>query len=200
MSEPNIWAIVIPAASGIAGAFLGAWLSRWNEQRKQRLEFAAQQLREFYSPILATRTHIRAVSVLRLRIEQAHGALGSIPSPRATEDLHLKYSKQQSHHAEAQQLAQFNNTQFETVLLPLYEKMLATFQDKYWLADETTRPHYQVLLEYVELWKRHLAKTIPGEVLTTFDVREHTLEPFYENLDRQFSDRQKMLKMADPSA
>jgi hypothetical protein len=52
------------------GAFLGAWLSRWNEQRKQRLDFARQQLSEFYSPMLSLRTHILFLTKLRVRIEE----------------------------------------------------------------------------------------------------------------------------------
>jgi hypothetical protein len=195
----NAWAIVVPAASGLAGAFLGAWLSRWNEQRKQRLDFAAQQLREFYSPLLSIRTHVRALSELRLRIEKSHAALGTTwPGEYGEGAAAMLLSKQVAHSKEAKQLVEFNNEQFRTVLLPQYEKMLAIFQDKYWLADETTRPHYQALLRYIELWKRFLAKTIPGEILTTFDVRESELHPLYENLERQFEIRQRMLKTANP--
>ena len=77
--------------------------------------------------------------------------------------------------------------------------MLTIFQDKYWLADTSTRQHYQALLQYVELWKRFLEKTIPDDVITTFDVREHRLEPLYQNLEEQFDRLQRVLQQADLS-
>jgi len=196
-SDPNIWSVSVPAASGLAGAFLGAWLSRWNEQRKQRLEFCAQQLREFYSPVLAIRTHIRALSELRLRIEKTHSALGK-PWPDTT--TRVDAIEQSAHSVEAKELIEFNNEQLRTVLLPQYEKMLAIFQEKYWLAEESTRPHYQALLQYIELWKRFLTKDHSKDVIVTFDVREAELHPLYENLEAQFEKLQRMLRLADPSS
>src|SRR5580693_6658886 len=62
---PNFWLIAIPAASGLTGVVVGALFTRWNDKRKQKLEFVAQQLREFYSPLLGFRTHILSVSELR---------------------------------------------------------------------------------------------------------------------------------------
>ena len=203
MPDTNLWAVAVPAASGIAGAFLGAWLSRWNEQRKQRLEFAGQQLREFYSPMLSIRTHIRALSELRIRIEQSHAALSPSDEPfSSNEDPRVRAlerrSREQAHIGDARKLLEFNDQQFRSIMLPQYERMLMVFQEKYWLAAETTRARYPDLLQYVELWKRFLAGTIPGEVLTTFDVREDQLRPLYENLEAEFEARQRMLRLADP--
>lgn len=198
-SEPSFWAIAVPATAGLAGAFLGAWLSRWNEQRKQRLEFCSQQLRELYSPLLAIRTHIRTLSELRLRIDQTHQATTKWREPADIDELLRQQGRHPAQMVEAKQLVEFNTEQFRTVLLPQYERMLSVFQDKYWLADATTRQHYQALLQYVELWKRFLAKTIPDDVITTFDVRESQLQPFYENLEEQFDRLQRILQQADVS-
>lgn len=204
-AEPSFWSIAVPAASGligaVGGAFWGAWLSRWNEQRKQRLEFCAQQLRDLYSPLLATRTHLRALGKLRLRIEETHMAFrGNLVRPTTREEAMEEQSRRSSHTAEARKLIEYNNEQFKTVLLPQYQRMLGLLQDKYWLADESTREHYQALLQYVEVWRRFTEKSIPDDVILTFDVREKELYPLYENLKDQFERLQLALKLADPDA
>ena len=119
--------------------------------------------------------------------------------PANADELYRQQARQPIRLAEAKQLVEFNNEQFRKVLLPQYERMLTIFQDKYWLADTSTRQHYQALLQYVELWKRFLEKTIPDDVITTFDVREHRLEPLYQNLEEQFDRLQRVLQQADLS-
>jgi len=119
--------------------------------------------------------------------------------PANADELYRQQARQPIRLAEAKQLVEFNNEQFLKVLLPQYERMLTIFQDKYWLADTSTRQHYQALLQYVELWKRFLEKTIPDDVITTFDVREHRLEPLYQNLEEQFDRLQRVLQQADLS-
>ena len=63
--DPSIWTIAGPALA-LGGVLIGLWWSRRNEVKKQRLEFANQQLRDFYSPILAVRKRIRTLSELRV--------------------------------------------------------------------------------------------------------------------------------------
>ena len=58
----SVWAIIVPAIAGLlagfGGAFFASWLTRRNDVLKQRLDFAAQQIRELYSSLLGSRTHI----------------------------------------------------------------------------------------------------------------------------------------------
>ena len=60
--------IGIPAASGLGGVMLGAWLSGKRETRQRQLEFIKKQLRDFYSPLLGIRSEIRMRSELRVKI------------------------------------------------------------------------------------------------------------------------------------
>ena len=55
-------------------------------------------------------------------------------------------------------------------------------RENLWLADPDTREHYQHLLEFVELWDRWLAKSIPAEVIERLEHSEENLKPFYEHL------------------
>ncbi len=51
--------IGIPAASGLIGVTLGAWLSARREIKQRQLAFVERQLRDFYSPLLGIRNEIR---------------------------------------------------------------------------------------------------------------------------------------------
>jgi len=60
------------------------------------------------------------------------------------------------------------------------------FQEKIWLAEETTRERFQKLTVYVELWERGLNRAIPVEVVAWLNVREAGLLPLYEDLEQTF--------------
>jgi hypothetical protein len=204
--DPTFWTIAVPAASGLTGAlggaFLGAWLSRWNEQRKQRLDFAAQQMREFYSPMLGLKTHISSLSELRMRIEdtaQEVLALHPVPTPPSARPPELNESRKNGV-AVHNGVIEYDNEQFRTELLPLYEEMLRVFSEKYWLADPDVQKQYARLVEYVELWKRILANAIPPEVVVAMRVEEKKLRPLYDALQVQFGRRQRMLDLQSQPA
>lgn len=191
--DPTFWTVAVPAVSGLTGAlggaFLGGWLSRWNEQRKQRLDFATQQMREFYSPMLGLSTHISSLSVLRERIEDtAQEAPPTVPGRPSERPLEAGAEREKRAGA-----VEYDNEQFRTVLLPLYEEMLRVFSEKFWLADADVQQQYARLVEYVELWKRLLAKAIPPEVVVAMGVEEKKLRPLYDALQIQFQRRQRML-------
>jgi hypothetical protein len=195
----TFWDILIPAASGIAGVVVGGVFTRSNDKRKQKLEFVAQQLREFYAPLLGLRTHIRSMSELRERISAtADGAwMKLVDEAQQSGGVPAVQALRQQRFPEFQAIIQFDNTQFRSTLHPLYKEMLAVFRDKYWLAQPSTRPHYATLLEFVELWERHLHRTLPPEVVVALGVREKVLEPLYENLGEQFEWLQTMLQRAE---
>lgn len=203
---PNVWAIVIPAASGLTGAlggaFFASWLTRRNERRKQRLEFASQQLRELYSPLVGIRAHIRSLSVLREKVfNHADLAWQTLVEEARERGGPTEIQKLRAERwAEYETIITDSNDHFRKVVMPLYEQMLTTFRDKYWLAEPSTQKHFAALLEFIELWNRHLARTIPPEVITLLNVRERELDPLYKDLDDQFALRQEMLRSADPDA
>lgn len=62
---------IISAASGLGGVLIGASLTARTERRRLKLGFVEKRLTEFYSPMLGLRKGIRAISELRVKIEQA---------------------------------------------------------------------------------------------------------------------------------
>jgi hypothetical protein len=158
---------IISAVFGLGGVFLWAWLSSRNEQRRQRRDFIEKQVQELYSPLLNIRRQVRALSELRARA--AAEAVWS--AERSTVFEVIVHDK---------------NDQWKRELLPCYKAMLQIFQEKIWLAEETTRERFQKLTVYVELWERGLNRAIPVEVVAWLNVREAGLLPLYEDLEQTF--------------
>ena len=54
----------------------------------------------------------------------------------------------------------------------------------------------------MELWRRFIEKSIPDDVILTFDVRESESElyPLYEDVEAQFERLHQALRLADPDA
>lgn len=192
--------IALPVLAGFAGAFLGAWLTRVNDQRKQRLNFAEQQLREFYSPLLGIRTHIHTLAELRVRVEDvADSVWGTlVTEAQSTGGAQAVSALRKEKWEGFEKIITADNERFRQTLMPLYIQMLTTFREKYWLADKSTRAHFGALLEFVELWQRWLNREIPPDVITKLDVREGKLDILYQDLDSRFEGLQKALKTARP--
>jgi hypothetical protein len=158
---------------------------------QRRNAFIEKQLSEFYSPIAGYRKRIRTKSELREKISSAANeawqelcARDSEAGIRTTQEQFAPYKK----------IIEYDNHQFREELLPLYEKMLDLFTEKYWLADADTRAYYQGFLEYVEIWKRFLAEAIPVEVVTKLGHTEKTQHPFYDHLEQRISALQTEVK------
>jgi hypothetical protein len=81
----------------------------------------------------------------------------------------------------------YNNKQWEEVLVPMYRKMRDQFSTHMWLAEPSTLKHFPKLVEFVEMWDRHLAKSIPGEVVDAVGHSEKDLVPFYDDLQENFN-------------
>ena len=179
---------LISAASGLGGVFLGAWLSGHNEQRRRKLDFVEKQLQELYSPLLSIRKQVRALSELRVRVAtEAAGVWQELcreARERGGPEALKKLSAERSAAFDA--ITEYENHQWRNELLPCYKQMLQIFQEKFWLAENSTREQFQKLIVYIELWDRALNKTIPGEVVARLNVREVELEPLYEDLEQTF--------------
>ena len=192
--------IAVPVLAGFTGAFLGAWLTRINDQRKQRLNFAEQQLREFYSPLLGIRTHIRTLSELRVRVGDVADNVWStlIDEAKSAGGGQAVSTLRKEKWEGFEKIITADNERFRQALMPLYVQMLTIFREKYWLADKSTRAHFGALLEFVELWQRWLNREIPPDVITKLDVREEKLDILYRDLDARFEALQKVLRTARP--
>jgi hypothetical protein len=147
---PNFWLIAIPAASGLTGVVVGALFTRWNDKRKQKLEFVAQQLREFYSPLLGFRTHILSVSELREVVRGKASVVWGDMLEEAKQRGGQPALEQlrQDRWPEFEKLLKVGDEQFRDELLPLYKKMLETFLDKYWLWHKPDLPERPLFVGY----------------------------------------------------
>ena len=72
--------------------------------------------------------------------------------------------------------------------MPAYSQMAKLFRENLWLADPDTREHYERLIEFIELWIRWLAKSIPGEVIKQLEHSEERLKPFYDHVRQRHDD------------
>lgn len=188
---------IISAASGLGGVLIGASLTARTERRRLKLAFAEKRLTEFYSPMLGLRKGIRAISELRVKIEQASdsgwrevaGSMGDEQfEPGATEKRFAPYEKS----------VEYDNKQFKEELLPEYEKMVSMFREKMHLAYPDTAEHFGKLVEFVAIWKRHLDGSLPPEALPHLDHTEENLRPLYESLQRRHDELVEKIASADP--
>jgi hypothetical protein len=177
---------MISAVSGLGGLFLWAWLSSCHEQRRQRRAFIERQVREFYSPLLNVRRQVRALCEVRghTAAEGVWAELRHAASERGGREALQRLSPGRSAVFEA--IVHDKDDQWKKELLPCYKAMLQIFQEKMWLAEETTRERFQKLTVYVELWERGLNRAIPVEVIAWLNVREADLVPLYEDLEQTF--------------
>ena len=178
--------VALPIISAIGGVFLWAWLSSCQEQRQQRRAFIEKQVQELYAPLLNILRQVRALCEVRRHTaaegvwaELCHEA-GERGGPEALQRLSAERS------TVVRTIARDKDDQWKKELLPCYKAMLQIFQEKIWLAEETTRERFQKLTTYVELWERGLNRAIPVEVIAWLNVREADLAPLYEDLEQTF--------------
>lgn len=178
--------LTISAVSALGSVFLWAWSSDRIDQRRRRRNFIEKQVQELYSPLLNIRRQVRALSELRERAtaEGVWEELCHEASERGGPEALQRLSAERSTVFEV--IVHDKNDQWKRELLPCYKAMLQIFQEKIWLAEETTRERFQKLTVYVELWERGLNRGIPVEVIARRNVREAELLPLYEDLELTF--------------
>lgn len=185
------WAISIgvPALAGLAGVVIGTFLTGRRERNQRRLAFVEKQLKDFYSPMLGLRNEIRMRSELRVRISNTADDVWRELCERERQiDVEALSDLSDTRFPEFAKVIDYNNKQLQEELLPAYRQMAELFRKNLWLADLDTRAHYQHLIEFIDLWDRSLAKSIPGEVIQRLGHSEENLNPFYEHLARRHDD------------
>jgi hypothetical protein len=193
----TLLASLLPALFGLAGVALGAWLIQRRERIQRQLAFVERQLREFYSPLWGLRREIEVRSELRVRIQDAAAAtwseLTNVPceNPAVAREL-------DEQHSAFQRLIEYDNDAFKQDLLPGYRKMAMIFRENLWLADPDTQEFYPELMEYLELWERHLREALPGEVLVRLGHTEAKLHPFYAHLKARHDSLRESLRAGRP--
>lgn len=179
---------IISALSGLIGVFVGAWLYSSQSQRQRKLDFCEKQLKEFYSPLVGIRKEIQILSEFRCDVE------------RASEERWQEVCKvgDQMKPSEAQKYRngndkcidgpiEYEDEQFEIKILPAYRKLVETFKNNSYLAEEETREFLPTLIKFVDLWERNLSKTHSREVIKKINFSEKELLPFYKHLEEKCS-------------
>ncbi|MBI4437314.1 MAG: hypothetical protein HY590_07880 [Candidatus Omnitrophica bacterium] len=173
---------VMLASSGLIGVVVGAWLTSWRDRVARQQSFLKQQLDDFYSPMLGIRQEILTKSQLRLEISQtANEAWHELCKGKSPEEL--KRLSERTWPA-FDKIVKYNNRQLTEELLPAYGRMLDLFRKNLWLANETTKQHYQELMKFVELWNRWVDRSLPAEVMDKLGHTEERLKPLYEDLEK----------------
>lgn len=186
---PEPW--YVPSLNLLLSALVGAAVVYYFGIRhlaiQRKLAFRERQLGEFYAPLAGLRKQIRAKSELRLKISNAadaawHDICGSY-GDRPMIDHEQRF-------APFKKIIDYENEQLKRELIPKYREMLTLFTDRYHLAAPDTRAFYEVFLEFVEVWNRWLAESLPPEVLDKIGHSEDKVKPFYEHLESKMQQLQ----------
>ncbi len=165
--------IVLPPLATLLAGYIGVRYGLKQIEIQRRFDFVERQLREFYSPLLGYLRAVRAKSALRLRISNVADEVREEISARRPEGESEQFEK----------LIKYDNQQLRQELLPLYRKMLEVFREHYYLAEPETVKWYTELSDFIDLWDRWLAESIPREVIQKLDHTEERLKGFYAELE-----------------
>lgn len=169
----------------LLGVCIGAWLVNRQSHTQRKLDFYEKQLREFYSPLVGIRKEIRILSEFRLAGENASHEWWQkvceygkqIKDPDKAEKYYGKEGEKVITKIE------YENKQLTEKIIPSYRKMIDTFKENYWLAEEETKEYFATLIKFVEAWERFLSETHHPDVLEDIKVKEEELIPFYEHIE-----------------
>lgn len=192
-------ALIVPAAAGLIGVVLGAWLTSHRERRQRQLEYLEKQLSSFYSPMLGLRNEVRAHSALRVRIQnEGSAAWTQLCAESEGLDILERQRITKERGPEFNRIIEYDNSKLHEDLLPAYRKILTLFRENYWLAEPATRSFYAVVVEFVEIWNRWVEKSLPMEVLARLQHTEGNLAPFYEHIEKLHDAIRNKLKAGVP--
>jgi len=176
---------VIAGASGLLGVIIGGWITSHNQRVERQHAHKREQLEKFYSPLIGMRDDIRSKSELRLKLHSA----GNIAWQKQFQGVTEGWEKQiisEKQKDKFDKLLAYSDTQLKEDLVPIYRKMLELYTTNMWLAEPSTLTFHFVLTEFVEIWNRFLAGSLPQEVLAEIDHSEGNLKSFYEDLQNSF--------------
>lgn len=173
------WALA-PIATLLAGYF-GVKYGLKQISIQKKLDYIEKQLKDFYSPLLGYHKEILAMGELRVKISKASDKTWK-EKCEGSKHLFLYHKTAIKPY---EKIIEYNNKQLTKEILPLYRKMLFLFRENYWLAESETRKWYPDLFNFVELWNRWMAESIPAETMKELNHTEEKLKPFYEELEKR---------------
>ncbi|MGB8657556.1 MAG: hypothetical protein WCE90_07190 [Candidatus Zixiibacteriota bacterium] len=174
----------IAGVSGLIGALCGSLLAGRREKTQRRHAFVQNQLETFYSPLLALRSSVKALRTVGVKVSKFTNLVWQQHCEDLKHDPETLARWIEQHKQGYTRFINYDNEQFRKEALPAYKNMVAIFRDKLYLAEPATVVYLPKLIEFVELWERWLADTIPAEVIQKVGISEEELLPFYENLEK----------------
>lgn len=191
---PQLANAFLVGAFGLLGVIVGAYLTARNQKLERRHSFLRAQISEFYGPMLAYHQHVKTKGNLRMRVhvEVDKGWRQLCENVRGDSESMREMREKSS--PQLEKVIEYDNSQLEAVLLPIYRDMLRLFETKMHLAGDSTRAHFETLVEFVELWERSLGGSIPSFAVDNLAADEKALRGFYEDLETKFAALQTELK------
>ena len=122
------------------------------------------------------------------------GLLKEIVPREGVESPELKPEIEARHKDQFEKIVPYNNKQLADEHIPCYRRMLDLFREKLWLVERSTRIHYPTLVEFVEVWNRRVAGSLPASVAERMGHGEENLESLYEDTERHRDQLQRILK------
>lgn len=192
-----IWIISItaPAIAGLGGVWIGALLTSRQQKEQRKLAFIEKQLRYFYSPLLGIRNEVRMLNELQVKISKSADANWQkiCKETHQADDFDFIDKEMGKRREQFKRIIDYNNKQLTESLLPSYSRMVSIFREYYYLAVPSTCKYFCPLLEYVDIWDRWLANSIPNEVIEDLDHGERVLHPFYDEIEKTHDKFRKKL-------
>jgi hypothetical protein len=183
----------ISAVWGLLGVFVGSWLTGRNQKREREDARKKDQLSGFYAPMRAMRAEIKAKSELRVRVHAIAEELWA-KKFEGIDDPEEKKRIDEGDWEKYERTLDYSNKQLDTVIIPLYRKMLEHFAANMALSEESTLEHYPAFVEFVEIWNRWMDKSLPGEVAAKLGQSEKKLYPLYDDIEANFKRLRDELK------
>jgi hypothetical protein len=187
MAVPDVFSLISAPLSGLLGVGIGGWIASHNQNQERRHRFIRDQLTEFYAPLLGMRERLRAGGEIRLKVRDAAGTEWPRIVDEAPETAERRWPA-------FEQIIDYDNAKLQVEDIPLYRQMMDLFTAKMHLAEPSTRQHYGALLEFVELWERHLRGALPRELVGRIGPNEKNLSAFYADLESNFAQLQAAIK------
>ena len=186
--------LIVPAAAGIGGVLVGGLITARGQRKERQHNHIKHQLECFYGPLVAMRAQIRAKSELRVKLHGIADAAWRKRLESVRDDPQALQATEKARGPQFDKVFEYSDEQLRNELIPLYRKMLEHVTGHMWLGEPSTLEHLGTLVEFVEIWNRFLAKTLPHEVLESIDHSEKELYPFYEDLKTQTKRLRQELK------
>ncbi len=183
----------VAAVAALIAAFVVSFLTDRREREKRRVDFITRQLSEFYGPLVSIRAEILARSELRVKV----GNAAQEEWPKLYEGVRNVEIMQRISEGRAEayrRIIDYDNKALRDRLMPAYQNMILNFREKMWLAEPATRSYFPALIEFVEVWERHLGNAMPIEVIQRLDHSESNLDAFYRHLEETHDSLRLQLK------